>query len=71
LIFDNEERGFNKTRQFEKCSPPPFEKGGLRGIYFIKSLLTPLFQRGKLNAYKFDTLGHGFRVIALKPRKSL
>ncbi len=29
----------------------PFEKGGLRGIYLIKSPLTPLFQRGGLNDY--------------------
>jgi len=28
-----------------------FEEGGLRGIYLIKSPLTPLFQRGGLNAY--------------------
>ena len=27
----------------------PFEKGGLRGIYLIKSPLTPLFQRGEPN----------------------
>ena len=32
-------------------SPTPFEKGGLRGIYLIKSPLTPLFQRGGLNTY--------------------
>jgi hypothetical protein len=31
----------------------PFEKGGLRGIYLIKSPLTPLFQRGGLNRYIF------------------
>jgi hypothetical protein len=29
----------------------PFGKGGLRGIYFRKSPLTPLFQRGGLNVY--------------------
>ena len=31
----------------------PFEKGGLRGIYLIKSPLTPLFQRGELNDYRW------------------
>ena len=27
-------------------TPIPFEKGGLRGIYLIKSPLTPLFKEG-------------------------
>jgi hypothetical protein len=43
-----------------KCSLPPFEKGGSRGIYLIKSPLTPLFQRGGPNAYLL--IGYVFRI---------
>jgi hypothetical protein len=33
----------------------PFEKGGLRGIYLIKSPLTLFFKEGGLNNYKIVT----------------
>jgi hypothetical protein len=34
------------SRVVREQTSSPFEKGGLRGIFSIKSPLTPLFQRG-------------------------
>ena len=46
----------------------PLCKGGLRGIYLIKSPLTPLFQRGGLDSYVDIGGGCGFFAKALQNR---